>query len=283
MGEMGSAGARRVVEEADCLLILGAYLSDTGTGLFTSQIDRRAVIHATADGVSVSHHRYPGVALADVIALLGRLPRATAPWVAPRRQEEREPDGDRLTTDTVLAELSRHGNEALSFTVDAGDCLFACARLNANVIINPGYYASMGFAVPAALGAALAAPGRTAVAVVGDGAFQMTGTELSTLVRYGVHAVVVLLNNRGFSSMAGLDRPRPYFKTAAWDYRAFARALGAGAVRVTARRALRAAFARALERRGVTLIEVCLEPTAVSRALRRMGAVVRARRAGRAS
>lgn len=282
MGEMGSAVARRVVEGADCLLILGAYLTDTGTGLFTSQIDRRAVIHATADGVTVSHHRYPDVTLSDVVALLGRLPPAVRPWPLVRtRPHAVEVASERLTTDGVLAELSRYGSEAVSFTVDAGDCLFACARLNANVIINPGYYASMGFAVPAALGAALAAPDRTAVAVVGDGAFQMTGTEISTLVRHRVRAVIVLLNNRGFASMAGLDRPRPYFKTAAWDYGAFARALGARAVRVSDRRGLRVAFGRALRQRGVTLIEVCLQPTAVSRALRRMRAIVRGRHEGR--
>jgi TPP-dependent 2-oxoacid decarboxylase len=276
MGEMGSALARRVVEGADCLLILGAYLTDTGTGLFTSQIDRRTVIHATADGVTVSHHRYPDVTLENVVALLRRLPPAGRPWARPHggaRELERGESG--LTTDGVLAELSRHGTEAVSFTVDAGDCLFACARLNANVIINPGYYASMGFAVPAALGAALAAPERTAVAIVGDGAFQMTGMELSTFVRHGVHAVIVLLNNRGFASMAALDRPRPYFKTAGWDYGGVARALGARAVRVTDRRGLRTAFDRALRQPGVTLIEVCLQPTAVSRALRRMRAVVR--------
>jgi TPP-dependent 2-oxoacid decarboxylase len=283
MGEMGSAVARNVVEGADCLLILGAYLTDTATGLFTSQIDRRVVIHATADSVSVSYHTYPDVTLPQVIEFLSRL---QARPIQPARQlppvpREPEPASHELTTDAVLDELSRHGSEAVSFTVDSGDCLFACARLNADVIINPGYYASMGFAVPAALGAALANPRRVAVAVVGDGAFQMTGTEISTLVSQGARAVVVLLNNSGFSSMAGLDRPRPYFKTAAWDYQAFARALGARATQVVDRRGLRAAFGRALRSEGVTLIEVRLRQDAVSQALRRMGAVIRARRVGR--
>jgi TPP-dependent 2-oxoacid decarboxylase len=279
MGEMGSPVARQVVEGADCLLILGGYLTDTATGLFTSQIDRRAVIHATAESVSVSHHTYPDVTLTQVIEFLRRLPPAkTRRALQPLRAREPEPEADDLTTDSVLDELSRHGSKAVSFTVDSGDCLFACAHLNADVIINPGYYASMGFAVPAALGAGLADPKRVAVAVVGDGAFQMTGSEISTLVAQGVRAVIVLLNNSGFSSMAGLDRPRPYFKTAAWDYQAFARALGARATQVADRRSLRTAFGRALRADGVTLIEVRLRPDAVSQAVRRMGAVMRARR-----
>lgn len=283
MGKMGSREAIEVIEGADCLLVLGAYLSDTGTGLFTSRIDRASVVHASADELRIGYHCYPGITLGAVIGFLARLPASSVAASKRKSAALSEGDGDRsFTTDTVMRELSRFGAKKVSFTIDAGDCLFACARLNANVIINPGYYASMGFAVPAALGAALGAPGRHVVAVVGDGAFQMTGVELSSLVRYKVPATVVLLNNRGFSSMASLDRPRAYFEVSGWDYISVARSLGATAERVGDAPSLRRALTEALSGKGVHLIEVALEPQAVSRALRRMGEVLKARMTAKA-
>jgi indolepyruvate decarboxylase len=58
----------------------------------------------------------------------------------------------------------------------------------------------MGFAVPAALGAMVARPNRRPIVLVGDGAFQMTGMELSTIVRYGFSPVVIVLDNEGYGT-----------------------------------------------------------------------------------
>jgi indolepyruvate decarboxylase len=58
----------------------------------------------------------------------------------------------------------------------------------------------MGFAVPAAVGAGFASPGSRPLVVVGDGAFQMTGMELSTVARYGLNPIVVVMNNKGYTT-----------------------------------------------------------------------------------
>ena len=71
---------------------------------------------------------------------------------------------------------------------DPGDALFASSELvihRQTEFISPAYYTSMGFAVPAALGAMVARPKLRPMVLVGDGAFQMTGMELSTIVRHG--------------------------------------------------------------------------------------------------
>ncbi|MDF0676079.1 MAG: thiamine pyrophosphate-dependent enzyme [Nitrospira sp.] len=94
--------------------------------------------------------------------------------------------------------------------------------MNAETILNPGYYASMGFGVPAALGAGLAAPDRRPIALVGDGGFQITGMEIGTLVRYGVNAVVVVLNNGGYRSLEALAGTRAVWDIHPWDYVAVA-------------------------------------------------------------
>ena len=86
---------------------------------------------------------------------------------------------------------------------DIGDSLFGAADLSMSrrtEFISPAYYTSMGFAVPAAVGAGMANPGLRPLVIVGDGAFQMTGMELSTIVRHGLNPIVVVLNNHGYTT-----------------------------------------------------------------------------------
>ena len=86
---------------------------------------------------------------------------------------------------------------------DVGDALFASSDLvihRQTEFISPAYYTSMGFAVPAALGAMVARPDLRPVVLVGDGAFQMTGMELSTIVRRGLSPIVIVLDNEGYGT-----------------------------------------------------------------------------------
>jgi indolepyruvate decarboxylase len=86
---------------------------------------------------------------------------------------------------------------------DIGDSLFAATELvvpGQAEFLSPAYYTSMGFGVPAALGATAIRPKSRVVVIVGDGAFQMTGMELSTIVRRGCNPIVILLNNQGYGT-----------------------------------------------------------------------------------
>ena len=86
---------------------------------------------------------------------------------------------------------------------DVGDSLFGATELTTRgktEFISPAYYTSMGFAVPAALGVHVARPDARVVAIVGDGAFQMTGMELSNLVRHKFPTVVIVLDNSGYGT-----------------------------------------------------------------------------------
>lgn len=86
---------------------------------------------------------------------------------------------------------------------DTGDCLFAAIDLRVHdksEFLAAAFYTTMGFAVPAALGAQIARPERRAVVLVGDGAFQMTGTELATAARLGLNPIVIVFNNCGYAT-----------------------------------------------------------------------------------
>lgn len=278
MGAAGHPYSRRMVEEADCLLMLGAWLTDTETGLFTSAIKRESMIQVLANEIVISHHRYERVGLVEVMtSLLAErkiTPRTFKNEYVPERPDSR---GESLIAG-VFAELSRLDDQLYVFTTDAGDCLFGSVELNAELILNPGYYASMGFGVPAALGAGLALPDRRPIALVGDGGFQMTGMEIATLVRYGVHAVVIVLNNRGYRSLEALGAPPTICDIPAWDYVMITEALGATGVRVGTRDGFRSALHAACHRPGVTVIEVMIDPSDHSLALDRLRAAVLSQR-----
>jgi indolepyruvate decarboxylase len=270
MGAAGHPYSRRMVEESDCLLMLGAWLTDTETGLFTSVIPRDTLIQVSASEVTVSRHRYAQVGLVEVVGALLECseikPRGFLNEYAPERAQL--PDRSLLTA--VFSELSRLDDQRYMFTTDVGDCLFGSIELNAEMILNPGYYASMGFGVPAALGAGMAAPDRRPIALVGDGGFQMTGMEIGTLVRYGVNAVVIVLNNGGYRSLEALGGICGVFDLHPWDYVAVAGALGASGARVRTPEEFRAALQAARERPGVSLLEVVLAPEDISPTLRRL-------------
>jgi thiamine pyrophosphate-dependent acetolactate synthase large subunit-like protein len=94
---------------------------------------------------------------------------------------------------------------------------------------------------------------------VGDGAFQMTGTELATLARLGIDATVLLLNNGNYKMLEVVDQPREYYHLQPWDYVGFAHTLGGSGERVTQVEELGSAFARAEGAKGPYLIEAVLD------------------------
>ena len=164
------------------------------------------------------------------------------------------PDATSLRVADILAALKRLDPSRYSFTADVGDSWFIALELRTEVFLAAGYYASMGFAGPGALGAGIVEPARRPFAIVGDGAFQMTGTELATMIEQGL-APIVLLNNSSYGMLEAIDRPRNYYARRSWDYAAMARTLGASAERVTTPAELEGATARAEANPGAFLLE----------------------------
>lgn len=113
---------------------------------------------------------------------------------------------------------------------DVGDALFAGLELfvhDKSRFLSPAYYASLGFAVPASLSVQLANSNLRPLVLVGDGAFQMTGMELSTIVRYGLNPIVIVLNNKGY----GTERPMcdgSFNDLLPWQYHLIPQVLGSG-------------------------------------------------------
>src|SRR5207245_1444400 len=135
-----------------------------------------------------------------------------------------------LTVKRLFERLNAFLSDNTVVVADVGDALFGAADLfirHRTEFLGPAYYASMGFAVPASVGAQLANPKLRPLVLVGDGAFQMTGMELATVARYRLNPVVVVLNNSGYGTERQMQ-DGPYNDVWPWNYSRLPEILGAG-------------------------------------------------------
>jgi indolepyruvate decarboxylase len=267
MGALGDPIPRALLDDSDCVLGIGVVRTDIGTGFGTEGIRPSARILVDPDEVRVRFHRYDGLPIAEVVEALERLPASdrpiptfptpseTASSNGPERSAGGTTNGSAVHIAEVMTALRRLDPKQYSFTADVGDSWFIGLELRTEVFLAAGYYASMGFAVPGALGAGVADPTRRPFAIVGDGAFQMTGTELATMVDMGLAPIILLLNNSGYGMLEAIDRPSRDYVRRSWDYPAIARALGASAESVDSPEGLHAALDRAERASGAYLIE----------------------------
>jgi indolepyruvate decarboxylase len=276
-GAMGPDFTREAVENADLLLMLGATLNDVDTGIFTARLDPSRLIHASQGQVTIGHHRYADVSLRDFMnALYQAQPTHSCQWPRQEPLTELTPAvaGRPMSIARLIASLNARLTADISVVCDVGDCLFAALDLRVHErthFLASAFYTSMGFAVPAALGAQVASPELRPLILVGDGAFQMTGTELSTFARLGLDPVVIVINNHGYSTER-LILEGPFNDIAEWHYEHIGELCGPVAgFRVATEDAFEDALSQALAITGQpALINVELQPDDASPAMRRL-------------
>jgi indolepyruvate decarboxylase len=278
-GAMGAEGVRDYVEGSDCVILLGAMMTDINLGIYTARIDHGTSVSAGKDRVSVGFHSYDGVRMEDFVAGL-----AAHPWAKQTRPAYVHPEHPGpfaaaekpVTVAALFRQLSAFLADDMIVIADPGDALFGSEDLHVHSgahFLSPAYYCSLGFAVPAAIGVGAAAPHLRSLVLVGDGAFQMTGMELSTIARYGMNPIVVVLDNDGY----GTERPMldgTFNDVHRWNFAKIPEVLGRGiGIKVTTETEMAAALNRALANTaGFTLIQVMLGRNDHSQALARLTA-----------
>lgn len=265
MGAAGEEGITRLVEDADALLLLGVIVSDTNFALSQRVLDPRRTMLAIDREVRIGHHVYPGMPLDALIDALiaragtGKARKAVARAAITYPRNLPADDKDIMPSDVACAIndlFDKHG--VMPMTSDVGDCLFTAMEIENSALAAPGYYAGMGFGVPAGIGVA-AATGRRPLILVGDGAFQMTGWELGNCKRYGLDPIVVLFNNCSWEMLRAFQPESAFNNLDDWHFADIAKSIGGHGERVTTRRQLATALEAAIKRRGVfSLIEVML-------------------------
>ena len=284
---MGRPEVQRFVEQSDCLLMLGTFLTDMNLGIWTAHLDRGRSIEATSECIHLRHHHYRGVLFADFMRglLRARIRRRSFPIPTPPRPRAAPVRGARAHAPLTVTRLFERLNGLLQDNMvvisDVGVCLFGAADLvihRGTEFLAPAYYTSMGFAVPAVLGAQMGRPGLRPVVLVGDGAFQMTGTELSTIGRLGLNPIILVLNNRGYTTERFI-LDGPFNDITDWRYENLPSLLGTGwgrSVRTAAE--FEEAWRQALHyREGFSLLNLHLARLDCSPGLVRLGERLAAR------
>jgi TPP-dependent 2-oxoacid decarboxylase len=223
------------VDQADCLLTLGTLLTDIeDVKAHSTLLAAGRTIHATAETIAIKHHRYDNIRFEDFIRALASSPLPAFPSRPLPAMDsvhfETPPAHTPVTLRNMFGYLDGLLNDQTIVIADVGESLFAAADLHVHKsteFLSPAYYTSMGFSVPAALGTGFADPSLRPIVLVGDGAFQMTGTELSTCLRYGQAPIVIVLNNRGYTTEREIMEG-PFNDIHEWQYEKVCDLIGGG-------------------------------------------------------
>ena len=229
------------VESADCILKLGALMTDFNTGGFTSNLDESKMISANIGFVKVKHHYFENVHLHDFIA--GLTERLTHRDAATLNIKSASKTCVHRYTDPFLADAKKplsikrffdrmsHFIQNNSIVVaETGVSLFSAAELlmpDGATFIGQTFYGSIGYTVGATLGAGIASTDRPVILFVGDGAFQVTCQDLSTMIRNHIKPIVFLLNNDGYT-IERVICDHPYNDIQPWHYHKLVEVFGGG-------------------------------------------------------
>jgi indolepyruvate decarboxylase len=287
-GVLSRPYVRQRIETADCVLTVGALMTDVNTGGFTVQLSGAKTISANIRTVKIRHHSYADVDLKDfLLGLAERLSRRDPARLDVQRASEgcvhRRAAGYRVQPARPLT-IGRFFDRAGLFLsrdsvviAESGVALFSAAETcmpEGTTFLGQMFYQSIGYTVGATVGACLAAPDRRVVLFVGDGAFQVTCQELSTIIRIGLKPIIFLLNNGGYT-IERVICDRPYNDIQPWKYHRLVDVFGTGmAFDVRTEGELEEALARAAAADSVVFIEVHTDRLDSSESLKRAGATV---------
>lgn len=278
MGPLSPPAIRRRVRGADLVLALGTELTDLNLGAAKPEVARERSVWAIDGSVRISFHQYTEVELRDFVSELARarLPRFGERvryqdnLVRGREQPSARPP---VSVNDLLLEVNHFlaAHPGYHVFAESGDMLFGGLEVRVpapGLYFAQGYYASMGFGVPAALGAQIGTGVRPLV-LSGDGAFQMTGTEISHAPPLGLSPVVVVVNNAGWGIFRPVSPRRDLLRIPDWPYAEMAQGWGGLGFRVETASELRDALRAAHEVKEFVLIEVRVDPDDLSPVSRR--------------
>jgi indolepyruvate decarboxylase len=280
MGVAGLPDVTQRVEGSDGLFLMGEIICDTNFAVSETRIDMRKTIQALDGRVTMGYQLYPDLPLAALVdALLEKVGAGETAFEVQRPVYPHGMAADATSiapTDIAAAVndlMAAHGK--MPIASDMGDCLFTAMEIEHTALVAPGYYATMGYGVPAGLGLQ-AATGQRPLILVGDGAFQMTGWELGNCRRYGWDPIVLLFNNASWEMLRTFQPESGFNDLGHWGFAEMAAGMGGDGVRVGTRAELKAALDKALATRGrFQLIEVTIPRGVLSSTLQRFVAGVK--------
>lgn len=287
-GPVSTPGCGEIVESADLCLFAGPVFTDYTTTGHAALITRDKIIEVRPDCVVMADQTYNDVAMSEFLTeLAGRLDRNETSLKAFNRLKEETPQPRAadpeaaLTAQQLFVRIQRLLTSRSAVIAETGDSWFNGIRMampSGSRFEIQMQYGSIGWSVGATLGYCIGSPDRKVVACIGDGSFQLTAQEVSTMIRYGASPIIFLINNGGYTIEVEIH-DGPYNTINNWKYAQLVDVFngddGKGwGCRATTEGELDAAIAEALAHDGLSLIEVQIDRDDCSRDLLEWGTKV---------
>lgn len=251
LGSGGDDTIANLVEHSDAPFLIGVILTDNNFGLSQQKLDFRQVILAADRQCSMGYHIYANIELKALLdKLIEKLPAPKANTKNPTPQNYQYnfvADDAPLTPNDIAIAINdtfkTHGK--MPIAADMGDCFFTTLDIEYTELVAPGFYATMGFGIPAGLGLQVAHKQRPII-LVGDGAFQMTGWELLNAPRYGLNPIVIVFNNASWEMLRTFQPESQFNDLPFLQFAKIAESLGGKGHTATTRQALKTSLEAAL-------------------------------------
>ena len=282
LGMHGNYGPNVLTNECDVLIAVGMRFDDRVTGRLDKYAKQAKVIHLDIDPAEIDKNVKTTVPVwgdcKETLPLLTALikPKVYPLWLQKfkdyRRQEEEvciqpemHPDSEELSMGEVIDKLNELTKGNAIFVTDVGQhqmvaCRYAIFNQSKSNITSGGL-GTMGFALPAAIGAKFGDPARTVIAIIGDGGFQMTIQELGTIMQSEVDIKIIILNNQFLGMVRQWqqlfhDKRYSFVDITSPDFVQVAKAYGIAGKKVSKREGLAEALEEMLEHKSSFLLEV---------------------------
>jgi indolepyruvate decarboxylase len=237
-----TAGARRAVDEASLLVMVGTVISDFTTGFFTQQFDPTAAIELALSQARIGYAVYPDVRLDDALDALARVTASAqfAPVESVTVDTAAQPDAvsDETPLDQAIFwhEVQGWLPPATTVVAEAGTSFYGALDLSLperSDLLGQPVWSSIGYTIPAMFGAGLARRDRRPVLIIGDGAAQLTVQELGHVFHHGLSPVILLIDNAGYTVERMIQSPNAVYQDIVpWNWSLIPAALGGNEVRV---------------------------------------------------
>jgi indolepyruvate decarboxylase len=243
------------IEEAEVLISVGVRFSDTTTTNFSQKTDPERTIDVQPFATRIGDREFAPLPMGDAVRALSALVRELGrSWARPDLVHEPDdgiPESAELRQAQFWPTIQRFLRPGDIVLAETGTAFFGAQgiRLPAGVsFIGQPLWGSIGYTLPAALGAQLAAPGRRTIVLIGDGSMQLTAQEVGTLLREGRDPIIIVLNNDGYTiERAFHGEYQEYNDIAGWNWELLPAAMGGESV-TTASAGTLAEFTAALDK-----------------------------------
>jgi indolepyruvate decarboxylase len=233
-GRLMDEDVRAFVESCDQVVTIGTLMTDFNTGAFTSRLDPMKTVEIGHHHTRVGSQAYPNVEMADILTdLAGRVTRRNEkPPITPASLGPIVGSGsDAITAEALYprwADFLRPNDIVVAETGTCSMGLGFALMPKGATFHNQTLWGAIGWATPAALGAAVAAPDRRVVLVTGEGSHQLTVQEITQFGRRGLKPIIFVLNNSGYliERLLCRDPMIAYNDVASWRYSELPHALG---------------------------------------------------------